>query len=257
MGREGFSRCAVGNHISARAQEDIPSCACSAHGRVALLEAVYTSIAIFAGRRMAPPGSRAPVVGRGRPVRAIGPTQDESWAQLDGVDAKEVFQERVPMLKTCPHFLRGRSRHCSFVALHERLARKLAGDSVGEERAWKLFALVPIMLRHRPHNTGSVGRSELAQRVDDFAAGNWVEWLTQGRQLVHCRREPQCKGDEHSRRGAAAQSRVEGGQVSRAQQELTGASLAPKNAADLTYGLRKKKDPCCEQLYFITPFKRE
>ena len=36
---------------------------------------------------------------------------------------------------------------------------------MGEERAWKLFALVPIMLLHRPRNTWSVGRSELAQHV--------------------------------------------------------------------------------------------
>ena len=39
--------------------------------------------------------------------------------------------------------------------------------------------------------------------------------------------------DDHSRRGAAAQSRVERGQVSRARHELTGAPLAPKNATTL------------------------
>ena len=39
--------------------------------------------------------------------------------------------------------------------------------------------------------------------------------------------------DENSRRGAAAQSRVERGQVSRARHELTGAPLAPQTMATL------------------------
>ena len=49
MGREGFSRCVAGNHISARAHEHILSSVCAADGRVALLETVYTAIAIVAG----------------------------------------------------------------------------------------------------------------------------------------------------------------------------------------------------------------
>ena len=52
--------------------------------------------------------------------------------------------------------------------------------------------------------------------------------------------EPQCKGDEKARRGAAAQRRVERGQISRARQELTWASLAPKNDDTLTE-LRSKR----------------
>ena len=211
-GREGFPRCAAGNHISARAQEHILSSACAADGRV------YTATAIVAGRQMAPPVSRAPVLARRRPVRSSGSVQDESWAQFDNIDVQEVFQQRVPMLKTCAHFLRGRLRHSFFIALHERLKRKLEVDPVGEERAWKLFALVPIMILHRPRNTGSVGRSELAQRVEDFVAGRWSELLTEARREVVRSGEPQCKGDEKARRGAAAQRRVERGQISRASQ---------------------------------------
>ena len=46
--------------------------------------------------------------------------------------------------------------------------------------------------------------------------------------------------DDHSRSGAAAQSRVERGQVSRARHELTGAPLAPKNATTLEALQRKR-----------------
>ena len=99
---------------------------------------------------------------------------------------------------------------------------------MGEERAWKLFALVPVMFLHRSHNTGSVGRSQLAQRVEDFT-GRWSELLSEVRREVVRSGEPQCNGDEKARRGAAAQRRVEREHISRARQELTGASLAPKS----------------------------
>ena len=189
---------------------------------------------------MATPVSRAPVLARRRPVRSSGSVQDESWAQLDNIDVQELFQQRVPILKTCPHFLKGRLRHCFFIALHERLKRKLEADPVGEERAWKLFALVSIMLVHRLRNTRSVGRSKLAQRVEDFDAGRWSELLNEARREVVRVGEPHCKGDEKARRVAAAQRRVERGQISRARQELTGASLAPKNDDTLTE-LRSKR----------------
>ena len=240
MDREGFPRCAAGNHIFARAQEHILSSACAVDGRVALLETVYTATAIVASRQMAPPVSRAPVLARRRPVRSSGFVQDESWAQLDNIDEQEVFQLRVHLLKICPHFLKGRLRQSFFIALHERSKRKLEADSVGEKRAWKLFALVPIMLLHRSRNTGFVGRSELVQRVEDFDAGRLSELLSEARREVVRRGEPQCKGDEKARRGAAAQRRVERGQISRARQELTGASLAPKNGDTLTE-LRSKR----------------
>ena len=80
---------------------------------------------------------------------------------------------------------------------------------MGEERAWKLFALVSIMLLHRSRNTRSVGRSDLAQCVEDFDAGRWSELLTETRRQVVRSGEPQCKGDEKVRRGAPAQRRVE------------------------------------------------
>ena len=42
-----------------------------------------------------------------------------------------------------------------------------------ELRGWKLFALIPTMLLHRTHASGSVGRDELAHQVEDFNGGRW------------------------------------------------------------------------------------
>ena len=77
------------------------------------------------------------------------------------------------MLKSCLHWLRGRFREGLSVALRERYRAKLANDELGQIRAWKLFCLVPKMLLHRPRNTGSVGRDELARRVTEFRQGHW------------------------------------------------------------------------------------
>ena len=33
----------------------------------------------------------------------------ESWSSLDQIDLGEIFSQRMPMLKSCPHFLRGPS----------------------------------------------------------------------------------------------------------------------------------------------------
>ena len=45
-------------------------------------------------------------------------------------------------------------------------------DVVAEARAWKLFAVVPIMLLSRPRGIGRIGRDELASRADQFARGD-------------------------------------------------------------------------------------
>ena len=113
----------------------------------------------------------------------------------------------------------------------ERYRAKTVHDSVGEDRVWKAFALVPMMLLNKPKGWGSVGRDELALRVDRFSRGEWLTLLEDARANMPKLRPGENSLDvmaEQQRRGKAAQSRVERGQVSRARQELTGAILAPK-----------------------------
>ena len=149
---------------------------------------------------------------------------------------------RVPMLKSCPRFLRGRLRQCWNHALRERCRARQEGDFVAEVRAWKLFCLVPMMILYKPRSVGSVGRDELAKRIQDFEEGRWVQLLEAAFDFEQAvRRSSQCTEEEQMvRRGQAAQSRVERGQVSRARHELTGAPLAPKNEETLAQ-LRRQR----------------
>ena len=170
-----------GSHIPARAQERILSQVCEGDARVAILETVFVSTVLHLGRLSGIPPvtrDRAPEVRRTRQV-IPSTVPSASWAQWDQVILQDWFAKRCPMLKTCPNFMRGRLRQCLPVALRERSRAKDAGDAIGEERAWKAFGLIPMMLLHRPRGTGSVGREELARRADDFAHG-WFSLLLRG-----------------------------------------------------------------------------
>ena len=153
----------------------------------------------------------------------------ESWEQLDEVDVVLGKNSHDKELSTFSS--RDVLRQCWAVALRERHRARQVHDNAAEERAWKLFGLVPVMLLHRPRGSGSVGRDELAQRADDFARGHWIALLHNARlSVVEGRgRIAKSKAQEQARRGRAALSRVQQGQVSRARQELTGADLAQRH----------------------------
>ena len=160
---------------------------------------------------------------------ASGPTVPsdfplECWQKLDQVDLSEVFLQRIPMLKSCPRFLRGRLRFSFGVALRERCRAKLNRDPVAELRAWKLFGLV-----HPNTKAWWVGTSWPREQTIFRGAGG----LVSATQQVGSRGVPKVEGDEQRRRGMAAQRRVEKGQVSRARHELTGAFLASRNSGTL------------------------
>ena len=173
LGNQGFPAARPGSHISARGQEHILTEGCREDARVALLEYVFVAITLETGRqrpREFLPSTRAqscPTV-RNRRVGVLTDVPQDSWAQLDDVDLEVEFLRRVPMLKSCPHFLRGRFRHALHITLQERCRAKLVGDTVGEERAWKAFGLVPAMMLHRPRGVGSIGRDELVEKADKF-----------------------------------------------------------------------------------------
>ena len=138
------------------------------------------------GRRNAPASARIPsaVAERVRRASQVPPRVDHSsWASLDSVDVEDLFSQRIPMLKSCPHFFRGRLRHSFRTALEERCRAALEGDVVAEARAWKLFAVVPIMLS-RPRGIVRIGRDELASRADQFAGGEWRELIDMAVQNV-------------------------------------------------------------------------
>ena len=101
---------------------------------------------------------RSPTSDEGQPHCHQKNSEVPCWEQLDQVNLAEWFLKRIPMLKTCPHFLRGRLRQCFAVALRERYRARQSGDIQAEERAWKVFGLIPMMLMHRPQELGGSGR---------------------------------------------------------------------------------------------------
>ena len=113
---------------------------------------------------------------RNRRVGAHGRAQD-SWAQLDDVDLEVEFLRRVPMLKRCHTSCEGDSVTGSTSPFRNDAEQSWWGDTVGEERAWKAFGLVPAMMLHRPRGVGSIGRDELIERADKFSRGQWLELL--------------------------------------------------------------------------------
>ena len=179
----GFAGTRPGNHIAARAQEFILSEACRVDARVALLEVTYVAAVLHIGRMTGGPRGDTPRAIIQRPCCPAargsrnGSVPASSWQELDAVNVEDVFFRRVPMLRSCPRFLRGRFRECFSLGLRERFRAKQEGDVTAEIRGWKLFLLVPMMILHKTSGTSTIGRNELAARVDAFARGRWRELL--------------------------------------------------------------------------------
>ena len=106
-----------GNHISARAQEFLLAEAGRHDARVGLIDVVCVSLAIHMGREAF---VARPEILQDHEVQARHPASVSMWEELDRFSMEDIFRTRVPMLKSCPHFLRGRMRESFQVALRER-----------------------------------------------------------------------------------------------------------------------------------------
>ena len=220
LGRNGFPATQPGHHIVARAQEHILTAGCRVDARVGLLESAFVTLTLSEGRQRASGTSRRHTNERRHSTAIPAEVPRESWEQMDQINMEEVFLRRVPMLKSVPHFMRGRFRHNLTVTLQERCRAKLVGDRVGEERAWKAFGLAPAMLLHKPKGVGSIGRVELLERANKFARGQWADLLeelcqsTCSSRIGVIRSKDSTQDAEQKSRGEAACNRVKQGQVS-------------------------------------------
>ena len=75
----------------------------------------------------------------------------DTVAALDGVNLVEEFDERVCLMKSDPKFLCGPYRSSMRVALEEINV----DDAVRQERGWKLFLLLRLLL-HRTPRSGTI-----------------------------------------------------------------------------------------------------
>ena len=124
------------------------------------------------GPSMVPPNNtnRSNQGARTRDTGVPSEVPSTSWEGMDDVNL-EGFLVQKPWFSSRtfpPLFL------CGFAG---KVQRKMAGDAVAEERAWKLFGLIPVVLLHRPQGCGSVGKQELAERANKFGRGRWRELL--------------------------------------------------------------------------------
>ena len=118
------------------------------------------------------------------------------------------------MLKSVPHFMRGRFRHNLTVTLQE----------VSPEVGWRHGRR---RLLHKPKGVGSIGGVKLLERANKFARGQWADLLEELCQSTCSSRLGVTRSkDSTQSRGEAACNRVKQGQASRARQALTGATLA-------------------------------
>eukprot|EP00973_Karenia_brevis_P062604 8704056-Karenia_brevis.AAC.1 len=195
--------------------------------RVALLESVYVVVTLDFSRRQAAEAQEGADWPSNEETRAQRLTQAShsssraavpasppagSWEFLDDVDVKHEFLRRVPMLKSCPGFLRVRLRQAFDTALSERHRASRAGDESCTTRAWKLFV-----------------------RAQKFAQGQWEELLEDARAnsvpQSKARQAAESAEQEMRRKGLRALASVRCGELSRARQQLTGAALAPRDEA--------------------------
>ena len=134
--------------------------------------------------------------------RRTPPTRfpEGSWEQLDQVDLIDFFLLRLPLLKSCPHFLRARLRESFGVALAET-GRSLLVTRWASRGHGSCSVLCQQDVR--------VQSGEMSLR-DVFAAGRWIELLNQARQTGTrmSRATPGLdEAEDQRRRGNVAQSR--------------------------------------------------
>ena len=116
--------------------------------------------------------------------------------------------DRSPEL---PIQFRGRFRQAVRLALEARSEVVTKQDAVMEERAWKLFCVLPVTLLRKPRGQGKVGGDELSHRFDKFSRGQWAELLQEAQ--VALRQDGQAqrqRTDDTPGRRAEAASMPEG-----------------------------------------------
>ena len=96
--------------------------------------------------------------------------QREAAFELSGI-----FRRRAVVMRSVPWVLRGAFRSALRIAMEEAVAGLEAFDEVRQDRAWKLFWLLPRMLLHRLAKGGLVPRAKLVERFAQFARGQWAD----------------------------------------------------------------------------------
>ena len=225
---QGFPMPRWGGHISARVQERILNIAVAHDARVSALESIFVSVTLAECEHVHDPVVTVP---RAAALHTSASFSDSCWETLDRVDLREVFDSRFPVLQNCPFSVRGRFRQAVRTALEARSEAVRSQDVLGEVRGWKLFCLLPFWLLRCSSDSHRVPKPELCRRMDMFSQGAWGKLMREATASVSNEHRVSPSRGSDQRRAEAACRKVQLGEVSRARQCLTGASLAPGTEA--------------------------
>ena len=173
----------------------------------------------------------------------------EGFASLDEFDLRTVFQRRAVVMRTIPPILRGPFRNALRIAMDEAIGGIEVFDDLRQERAWRLFLILPRMLLQRPGRGGLVPRSTIEERLRLFVEGRWADLVNESIQSAllgseAARRKRRRKEDDDvARRAARVEKLVSVGELSAVRQALEGASVAPGTLRTLRELTNPEKRP--------------
>ena len=116
--------------------------------------------------------------------------------------------------------------------IHRTSFRSLDTGVLLEERAWKLFLLLPRLLLHKTTRGGKAGERNLRQRISLFDAGCWDVLLRDARELAVSKTFTSNSNDFERRLQRALQL-IKDGELSYAARTLESHGLAPGTQSTL------------------------
>ena len=98
-----------------------------------------------------------------------------AFASLDELDLISIFEGRANVMRVVPFLMHGAFRGALRLAMNEAVLAHDRNDVPREERAWKLFFLLPRMLFTRPPRGGRISPAKLEESFARFTEGRWID----------------------------------------------------------------------------------
>ena len=182
----------------------------------------------------------------------VGRRVREGFASLDSVDLVSIFKRRAHVIRSVPVVIKGAYTAAMRMSMEEMLRSKRVHDVESEQRAWKLFLLLPRMLLYRPTRGGKVSKGHLMERLELITNGQWDQLIARSNQIsqevasISVRRRRREAGSDLERRAARAEKVVALGELSAGRQALEGAAIAPgtmRTLAAITDPRKRPREP--------------
>ena len=185
-----------------------------------------------------------------------------AWATLDSITLQEEWKFSCATVREVPEFFRRPLQEAFHVATSRIRDMHTKKKDLEQERAWKLFLLLPRMLLSRTKRRDEDGKAEFFARFRAFQRGDWLKLVEQAR-LPKRKKQAQRVGQgvDAQAKLRAAEQRARWGELSHARQELVGTPLAPRTM-DTYYkladpGSRPQQPRSYDRLMQICQFQPE